>query len=429
MMSSSDMHGKDQTLLLNAASRGLVSPLLMIGMIAIVASVLIGLFSANPEDFWRSYLTAFIFVVTISLGALFFTLVQHLTRAGWSVVLRRIAECVAANLVWIWILFLPIAALMLVGKGNLLYGWVDGPAEDHLLQHKSPYLNIPFWLGRSLFYFVVWALIASFYFKASVAQDDSHDVDQTQRMQRWAPLAMILFALTQSFASVDWIKSIDPYWFSTMFGVYFFAAGTTGFFAFLCITMWWLQRSGTAREEITVEHYHDAGKFLFAFGVVFWAYIAFSQYMLIWYANIPEETTWYLIRQIGGWGTVSILLLLGHFVIPFVALISKHPKRIKGVLAILALWLLLFHYVDIYWLVQPELQVGSLEGMTHYHQLTEGVANGSIDVGYHPRLLDLTCFVGLSSLYAAMTIRRLGQCRAIPVGDPRLAESLTFENM
>jgi hypothetical protein len=423
------MHSMDPNLRLNLAASRWFRPLLVVGLLCIGASAAIGCFGSNPGDFWRSYLTAFVFVVSIALGALFFTLVQHLTRAGWSVVLRRIAESVAANLTWIWILFLPLAALMLSGKGDLLFCWVGGSADDHLLQHKAPYLNVPFWLGRSIFYLALWALLSAFYFKSSVAQDDTGDVNLTHRMQRWAPLAMILFALTQSFASVDWIKSIDPTWFSTMFGVYFFAAGTTGFFATLCIAMWLLQRAGIARNEITVEHYHDAGKFLFAFGVVFWAYIAFSQYMLIWYANIPEETTWYLVRQIGGWGSVSVVLLVGHFIIPFLALISRHPKRMKGLLAIMAVWMLLFHYVDMVWLVQPGLRTGSIEGMTLYSELTAAVADGSVDVGFRPRPVDLACLIGLSCLFAAMTLRRLGQCCAIPVGDPRLAESLAFENM
>ena len=428
-MSSPENYRNDPNLRLNQAASRFIGPLFWVGILGLGASGAIGRFGADPGDFWRSYLTAFVFVVSISLGALFFTILQHLTRAGWSVVIRRISECIAANLTWLWILFLPIAILVLIGKGDLLYGWAGGPGDDHLLQHKAPYLNVPFWLGRSFFYLATWAFLSSFYLKSSVAQDDSGDVNLTHRMQRWAPLAMILYALTQAFASVDWIKSLDPYWFSTIFGVYFFAASTTGFFATLCLTMWLVQKTGTAASEITVEHYHDAGKFLFAFGVVFWAYIAFSQYMLIWYANIPEETTWYLIRQIGGWGLVSIALLFGHFIIPFLALLSRYPKRIKGLLALIGVWILVFHYVDMYWLVQPELRTGHLEGMTVYSELTEAVAEGTVDVGYYPRFLDLTCLIGLSSLFAAMTLRKLGQARAIPIGDPRLAESLAFENM
>jgi len=428
MVSNPEMHNKTPDPWRNKRLDRLIRPMLLAGTLGIAASAAIGRFETDPGRFWRAYLTAFVFVVSISLGALFFTLVQHLTRAGWSVVLRRISESVAANLTWIWILFLPIGVLMLIGKGELLYGWAGGPGGNPLLEHKAPYLNVPFWLGRSFFYFATWALLSAFYFRSSVAQDDTHDVRETIRMQRWAPLAMILFALTQSFASVDWIKSLDPAWFSTIFGVYFFAAGTTGFFAFLCVTMWVLQKTGSARNEITIEHYHDAGKFLFAFGVVFWAYIAFSQYMLIWYANIPEETSWYLVRQVGGWGTVSIALLLGHFAIPFLALLSRHPKRMKGVLALLAVWMLIFHYVDMYWLVQPGLRTGSLEGMTHYHEWTEAIAHGSVDVGYHPGLVDLTCLVGLFSLFVAMTLKRIGGHCPIPIGDPRLTESLTFEN-
>jgi len=429
IVSSPERNLNDSNLRLNGTVSRLFIPLMAVGVLGLVGSALIGWFGDDPGEFWRSYLTAFLFVLSISLGGLFFTILHYLTRAGWSVALRRLSEGIAANLTWLWVLFLPIAVLMLVGKGDLLFEWVNAPADDHLMQHKAPFLNVPFWLVRAAIYFAAWAFLSRFFFRSSTAQDDSRDVSLTHRMQRWAPVAMIIFALSQSFAGVDWIKSLDPDWFSTMFGVYFFAAGTAGFFSFLCITMWFVQKSGAVKNEITIEHYQDAGKLLFAFGVVFWAYIAFSQYMLIWYANIPEETTWYLIRQVGGWGPVSIALLVGHFILPFVLLVSKHPKRIKWALALIALWMLVFHYVDMYWLVQPGLMAGSFADYETYGQMTEAVAAGDIDVGFHPRLVDLTCLIGFVGMFVGMTIRTLGQHRIIPVGDPRLDESLAFENM
>jgi hypothetical protein len=188
-------------------------------------------------------------------------------------------------------------------------------------------------------------------------------------MQRFAPIGLILYALTQTFAAFDWMMSLEPHWFSTMYPVYFFAASCCGFFAFTILLVFFLQRNGRITSEVTVEHYQDAGKLLFAFGIVFWAYIAFSQYMLIWYANIPEETGWYLTRQMGGWLMVSVLLLLGHFAFPFLAIISRHPKRMKPVIAIAAGWMLFMHFIDLYWLVKPHVPAEEFAKATSYGQV------------------------------------------------------------
>jgi len=403
----------------------------LIGLAGLLLSVLLA-FSAGWEHFFRAYLTAFMFVISIALGGLFFTFVQHATRAGWSVVIRRIAEAFAGNLLWLWILFLPILALVVVGRGGLLYDWMDSAhaAGDELYAHKRPYLNETFWVIRAVVYLAVWAGAGWFFLRNSVAQDDSGDVNLTHRMQRWAPLAAILYAVTQTFAVIDWVMALEAHWFSTMFGVYFFAASCCGFFSVQILVAYFLQRNGKVQEEITLEHYQDMGKQLFAFGIVFWAYIAYSQYMLIWYGNIPEETGWYMARQLGGWGGVSILLLVAHFFIPFLLLVTKHTKRIRGLLALIALAMLLLHFVDVYWLVMPHVPAEAIAASTTYGQVARQVAAGGGElVGYHPHLMDLTCLIGLVGLLAAGTAHRLRRCALIPLGDPRLGESLAFENM
>ncbi|MHC4108963.1 MAG: quinol:cytochrome C oxidoreductase, partial [Planctomycetota bacterium] len=324
---------------------------LLAGAAGLIASLIVVMLDwADTERFYRSYLNAFCFVMSLSLGALFFTLLHHLTRAGWSVVLRRIAEAIAGNLMWIWVLFIPIAIGMLTGH---LYEWAADP--DHLLPPKAGFLNPTFWLIRSGIYFAVWFVIARYFFRTSVAQDESGDPHLTSRMQTMSAGAMVLYAFTQTFAAIDWMMTLESEWFSTMFGVYFFAASTCGFFALLIISMSLLQRWNRVTEEITTEHYHDAGKLLFAFGIVFWAYIGYSQYMLIWYANLPEETAWFIPRQLGGWAAVSLFLLFGHFLGPFLFLISRIPKRRHGVLLFAAGWMLLVHFIDVYWLVMPTI--------------------------------------------------------------------------
>ena len=415
---------------LDALAAKVFAPAAGLGVLGLAGSAGLGA-AAGWDRFFQSYLVAFLFVLSIALGALFFTFIKHLTRAGWSVVLRRILEALGANLSWLWVLFVPLLLVVVLGHGEMLYHWADTEhaAHDELLQHKAPYLNTGFWAIRAIVYLAVWAVAGEFFFRLSTAQDRTGDVHLTKRMQRWSPVIAVLFALTQTFAAVDWIKSLEPHWFSTMFGVYFFAASTCGVIATLCLVMYGLQRAGKLEAEITQEHYQDVGKMLFAFGIVFWAYIAFSQYMLIWYANIPEETMWYLARQLGPWLWVSVVLLLGHFLVPFVLLLSKHPKRIKPVLAGFGAWMLLMHYLDLYWLVMPQVPADAMYAATSYAALADGVASGEVDVGFEPHMLDVTTVVVMAGVFVAMTVRRLRACALIPVQDPRLHESLAFENM
>ena len=383
------------------------------------------------ERFLRAYLVAFCFVLSLSLGGLFFTLLHHLTRAGWSVVVRRIAEGLAGNLRWLWILFIPIALGMLASDRTGLYMWaVAANVEtDALLQHKEAYLNTTFWLIRAAFYFAVWAGLTHYFLSRSVAQDATGDPQTSLRMQAVAAPGMILYAFTQTFAIIDWVMSLEPHWFSTMFGVYFFAASMCGFMSLLIIVVYGLQQSGRVQQSITVEHFQDMGKLLFAFGIVFWAYIAYSQYMLIWYANIQEETVWFLIRQIGGWGTLTVLLVVGHFAGPFLILLSRYPKRWKGFLTVVAGWMLFMHFIDIYWLVMPAIPIELIESVTTYPELVEKFEAGyRAEYGMHWHIVDFTCLLGLGGLLLAGTAFGLRNRCLIPQRDPRLGESLAFEN-
>jgi len=250
----------------------------------------------------------------------------------------------------------------------------------------------------------VWIFLARFFLRHSLEQDATSDPQPTLRMERLSPVALILFAFTVTFASFDWLMSLAPHWYSTIYGVYYFSGAVVAILSCLILAAALLQATGRLRESITIEHYHDLGKLLFAF-VVFWGYIAFSQYMLIWYANIPEETAWYLPRQTGSWRTVSLVLLFGALLIPFLGLISRGPKRRKPMLAFWAAWLLVAHWLDVYYLVMPSL---------HAEHLPLG-------------LLDVSLTIGLSGFYLAAVARAARGRSLVPVGDPRLAESLAFE--
>jgi hypothetical protein len=275
-----------------------------------------------------------------------------------------------------------------------------------LIQAKAAYLNAPFFALRWAIYFATWTLMSRFFLRNSVQQDHTSDIELTQRMRRWSGPAMIVFAVTTNFAAFDWLMSLDPHWFSTIFGVYYFAGCAVAFLATLPLISVGLQRLGYLTYEITTEHYHDMGKLLFGF-VMFWAYIAFSQYLLIWYANIPEETTWFLVRQRAGWQLIGLLLLLGHFFLPFFGLLSRSARRNRLSLVFWSVWLLVMHWLDLFWLVMPNVNAG----------------------GFPLGLIELLCFVGIGALWLASTLRQMQGSRLIPSGDPHLRESLAFHNI
>jgi hypothetical protein len=369
------------------------------GLLGAVAAVF-GWFR-DSEQLAFSYLVPFLFFLSLGLSALFFVLLQHLTRAGWSVALRRIPEVMMSVVPFFALLFIPV----FLGRHEL-YHWThdDAVAHDELLRHKEPYLNVTFFLIRAAAYFLVWTLLTRYFYGRSVRQDSTRDPHTTVVMQRRAAPGMILFAITLSFSSVDWIMSLDPHWYSTIFGVYIFSGtALAGFAAFLLAGM--LLSRGNHVTVFRHDHFRDLGRLMFAF-TVFWAYIAFSQFFLIWYGNIPEETLFYLHRLEGSWKTATLLLAVGHFAIPFVVLMARWSKKQKGVLAAMAVWVLLMHYLDMYWLVMPVL----------HHE------------GVRVHWMDVVCFLAVGGIFLALFVRKLASRSLVPVGDPRLPESLNLHN-
>jgi hypothetical protein len=405
---------------------------LAVGVIGLIVAVLLG-FMGNVawHEFWKSWLQTWIFVLEISLGSLFFVFIQHLTRAGWSVAVRRPAEVLASNLNWLWLGFIPIAVMFFTGDAGMLFPWADlealaavAPAEAHLVESKAAYLNTTFFLIRAAAYFVIWAFLGTWFYRMSIRQGQESGDKATRAMQKMSAPAVLLFGFSVSFAAFDWIMSLSPAWFSTMFGVYFFCGTVTCGFATLIIVCVLLQRNGLMVDVITTEHYQEMGKLLFAFGMVFWAYIGFSQYMLIWYANIPEETGWFLSRQIGDWGWFSLWLLFGHFCIPFVFLISKHPKRNWRTLLFAALWMLFFGWFDTYWLVIPEIP-HDISSFDTYAAMAEAHASESTGL---LRPINWFMLAGMLGIFAWFTIGRLRSHPLLCRKDPWINESLRFEN-
>ena len=374
---------------------------IVLALLGAVACAILG--PANPKQFYFSWLVSFLFVLSLALGALFFVLIQYAAQGGWGIVVRRIGETVFATIPVLAALSLPV----FLGLHDL-YEWAHPGAADHdaLLRWKEPYLNVPFFLIRAALYFVVWSFIAVLYYRGSSGQDATGDPRVSARLRRLAGPAIIVLALTQTFASIDWIMSLTPHWYSTIFGVYFFAGSFVGFIALLSVVVAAMRRAGLLETLISAEHLHDIGKFLFAF-TAFWAYIAFSQFFLMWYANLPEETTWYQARLQGSWKTVSIILIAGHFAAPFLFLMGRAVKRRGSTLALGGAWLLVMHFLDLYWQVMPTLH----------------------PEGFRLSALDLAAFAAVGGSFVAAAGWLLRRQALVPLRDPRLAESLAFENV
>ncbi|MFN0062168.1 MAG: hypothetical protein ACKVPX_06605 [Myxococcaceae bacterium] len=361
---------------------------------------------AHSQRAMFSYLWAFIAFLSIALGAMAWVLLEHLTRAAWSVVVRRIGELTMATLPLFALLWLPIATSGM----HALYPWTH--ENDEILARKRWFLTEPFFHGRSLAYFLIWIGLAWLLYSQSVKQDTASSASErerlTRRLWRVSAVGILLYGLTQSFAAIDWLMSMQPHWYSTIFGVYFFAGSILSFFAFLALVSMGLQRAGVLKEAITTEHYHDIGKYVFGY-TVFWAYIAFSQFMLIWYANIPEETIFYLTRLGGGWAPISYALPVLHFAVPFFFFMSRHIKRRRVTLALGAAWMLVMHLVDLYWLILPNF---GEHGASHFA----------------PSWLDAAALMGVGGAFFAVFGRLLASRRIVAIADPRLPESLAHEN-
>lgn len=355
----------------------------------------------DSKQFFHSYLVAFVFWTSIGLGGLFFTLLNHLVGAEWGIVLRRISETIMVTLPIMLVLFIPV----ILGFHDL-YHWSHPEAvdADPILKAKSGYLNEPFFIIRTVIYFAIWFIFGRLLYGMSIKQDNG-DQSNNERMRRISAPGMILFAFTCTYAAFDWVMSLQPHWFSTIFGVWYFAAGLLATLAFINLFAQVLRRRGVLAEQITVEHYHDLGKLKFAF-TIFWAYISFSQFFLIWYANIPEETIFYLHRWEGSWQYVSLLLIFGHLMLPFIWLIPRATKRSLPAMAFIGVWLLLMHWVDLYWNIVPNL---------HEH-------------GFELSWMDATTMIGIGGIFLWFMWLRFSSNALIPVKDPKLDKSLHFAN-
>ena len=413
------------------------------GGIAALFLVLSVILSVIRDDHWKrflySYVIAWSYIFSICVGVFWLVLLHHLVRGRWATVVRRICEAMSMAFPVVFAAGLVFVIPLLAGYQDLYY-WahpdaaaclhkVAGVCEKALhptLVHKLGWLSPGFFAVRYVVYGVAFTVMASYFHKKSREQDDSGDPKISEQLRVASGPAMIAYSLVTCFAAFDVLMSMAPQWYSTIYGVNFWGSACVGGFSALALMVLGIQRTGRLTHSVNPEHYHDIGKWMFAF-TFFWAYTAFSQFMLQWYGNIPEETVWYKYRLFGEWQWVSIAILIGFWAFPFVFLMSRWTKRIVPSLVFFAVWQLVFHWLDLYWNVMPsydwqpafhegtQLVAGPLTGNPLYHH-----------VGFSA--LDITVWIGLIGVLLAAFGRNL-QGNLIPVKDPTLGLSLAHENM
>ena len=368
---------------------------LIVGAVGVVASLAGALL--DSEQFFRSYLVGWLAWLSVALGCLAILLIDHLAGGRWGIVVRRTLEAGASTLPALGLLMIPL----LLGLPHV-YSWArpEVVAADPLLQHKAAYLNTGFFIGRSVLYFAIWSAFGVGLTRMSERQDETGDPLLAQRMRTLAAPGLGLLALLATFASIDWLMSLDPHWFSSIYGVYFLGGVGVSGFAFLILIATLLASHEPLAEIFTRAHFHDYGKFLLAF-VMLWTYFAVSQLLIIWSANLPEEITWYLDRKHGGWIYLSVAIALLHFALPFLILLSADIKKKARRLAGVAAMLLVMRWVDLYWQAAPS-----------FHD--------SLTLHW----LDIAAVVAVGGVWLALFFRQLGKRPLLPINAPRLQEVL-----
>jgi hypothetical protein len=320
-----------------------------IGTVVLLAAALIS--PEMREQALRSWLLGYIFWCGIGIGSLGILLLGYITGGAWAVTIRRIVEASSRTLPLLILLFIPIA----LGAGSL-YEWTHPNPDDEILKHRAPYLNMTTWLLRAALYFGLWAVMMVLLNKWSDEMDKTGDWSLLEKATRFSGPTMVFFVLVVTFAAIDWVMTMDPHFFSTIWGFLFVAGWGLSSFAFTIAILAWLSDRAPMDRIVGKRHFHDLGKLQLAL-VMVWAYFNFSQFLIIWSGNIPEETFWYIDRMKGGWGVMGVLLIVFHFAFPFLVLLSRDVKRNARWLTMIAGFILLMRLVDLYYLIGPSPRV------------------------------------------------------------------------
>jgi hypothetical protein len=383
---------------------------LVVGVIGLLAG-LAGALLSSYDQFLRSWLIGFWFVLGLSLGSMGLLMLQHMTGGQWGLVSRRIWEAGARNIILMALLFIPIVLGL-----ERLFDWArpEVVAADAIIRAKAPYLNVQFFVVRALVYFVFWIALAWILTKWSDGQargEVATEAGDTVRFRKVSAPGLLFFVLTISFASVDWMMSLEPHWFSTIYGLTTVAGQALAALAFAIVILSMTQHVQPISSYVVQRHFHDLGKLLLAF-VMLWAYLNFSQFLIVWSGNLPEEIPWYINRFNGGWEYVAILLVVGHFALPFMLLLSRDLKRNSAMLARVAVAVLVMRLADLIWLIAPAFAHGAAPG----------------DAAHFPiHWMDIAIPVGLTGLWVALFVRNLRGRTLLPLNDPYFKETFAHE--
>jgi hypothetical protein len=384
---------------------------LVVGLVGLAAGA-VGAF-LNLDQFFRSWLIGYLFVLGITLGCLALLMLQHLSGGQWGLVSRRIFEAGSRTLPVVALLFIPILFGM-----RPLFPWArpEVVQADRILQQKAPYLNVPFFTLRAVGYFAFWMLCMFLLNKWSAAQDRGETAVTPADSVRFRTISapgLLFLVLTVSLASVDWVMSLDPYWYSTIFGLLTVVAYGLSALSFTIAVLALLHRAGALGNVLVPRHFHDLGKLLLAF-VMLWAYLAFSQFLIIWSGNLPEEIPWYIERIRGGWGAIALLLVIGHFALPFALLLSRDLKRHGNLLSRVAIFVIVMRLVDVIWLVAPNFSY------------TQGEPHVTTLPSIH--WMDLVIPVGVAGIWLFLFAGQLRRRSLVPFNDPYFKETFAHES-
>jgi hypothetical protein len=368
-------------------------------------------FVIEPAQLYRAWLVAYLLCLSIALGSLALVMVQHLSGGAWGI-FRRIFEASSRTIPLMAILFLPILAGM-----HDLYPWTHEElvASDEVLQAKAVYLDTTFFMVRAAVYFGCWLVLSALLNKWSL-QQDAGDPHVNRRIQRLSAGGLVLYALTVTFAGVDWIMSLNPHWFSTLFGFLMMGGQGLAGLAFTVVVAWQLMPKEPTEGWLHPSHFHDLGKLMFAF-VMLWAYFNFSQYLLTYAANLAEEVPYMVTRTSHGWQYLALFLVVFHFAVPWLLLLSRERKRNAHRLVLVALWMLFARYADLFMMVSPEFDAAG--GNLHAH-VGEGEHVGHFFVHW----LDVAATLAVGGIWLWMFYTQLGRRPLLPAGDPYLREAL-----
>lgn len=376
-----------------------VSGLQRYGMVAFIVGAVataVGLLFSGADRFFEAYLVAYVFWVGVSLGSLALLMVYHLTGGAWGLVIRRTLEAATRTIPFMAVLFLPI----FLGMGHL-YQWTHEEAlSDPIIREKVLYLNTPFFVARQVFYWLVWSAMAIVLNRWSAEQDRSGDPALISKFAKFSGGGLVVHGLILTFAMVDWVMSLNPHWFSTIWGLLFLVGQGLSALAFAIVMLIMLSQYPPLNQVVTSHHLHDLGKLLFAF-LMLWAYLSFSQFLIIWSANTAEEIPHYLARMDNGYQWLGVALIVLHFAVPYALLLSRDVKRDTKRLRLIAAWLVFIRIIDYFWYVAPE-----------FHER------------FSVSLLDIGLPIALGGIFVALFAMQLRARPILPLNDPGLAKAI-----